>query len=54
MFFVITYKELWKIPQIDLFLIIELYHFISKNQKLNFVLFFIINILKYMHDFNVQ
>ena len=37
----------------SLILIIELYHLMIKNQKLNFLLF-LINILKRMCDFNIQ
>ena len=35
--------------QID-YLIIELYYLISKNQKMNFILFLILNILKCMRE----
>ena len=35
-FFLLAYEELWRVPQTDWFLIIELHHLISKNQKLNF------------------
>ena len=42
------------VPQTNWYLNDELYHLISKNQKLNFVLFLIINKLKCMHDFNAQ
>ena len=52
--FFCTYEELRRVPQIDWFLTIELFHLICKNQKLNFVLFLFINISKCMHDFNAQ
>ena len=45
LFFALTYIQLiYKVLQVNWFLIIELYHLISKNQKLNFILSFIINI----------
>ena len=50
-FLVLIYEELWRFTQICWSLIIE-YHLISKNQKLNFVLFQFINILKCVCDFN--
>ena len=53
-FFVFGYEELWRVSQIDLYLIIELYPFISKKQKLIFLLFLIINLLKCIHDVDVQ
>ena len=36
-----------------IFLIIELYHLISKNKKNNFLLLLIINMLMYMREFRV-
>ena len=47
-------EKLLRVPQINLFLNIDLYHLINKNQKLNFVLFLFINILKFMHNSNSQ
>ena len=38
-FFVLIYENVWTALQSDWFLIIELYHLISKNEKLNFVIF---------------
>ena len=46
-FFVLTQDGLWRVPQSSLFLIIELYCLISKDQKVNFVFFFIKNIKGY-------
>ena len=42
--FLFAQEEIRSVPQIDWFLIIELYHLISKNHERNCVLFFNINI----------
>ena len=51
--FELIFKELWRVPHIFGFLIIELYHLIRENQKL-IVLFRLINILMHIHDFKVK
>ena len=53
-FFVLTYEDLQRIPRIKWFFIIELYYLICKTQRLNFILFLIINILKCTCNFNAH
>ena len=49
--FVHIQEEVWRVPQIYGFLIIELYHEINKNRKVTFALFHIVSTSNYMPDF---